>query len=86
MKKPTARPGPSRDLSRAVTLRARDILDLYGIPASTLCDLARHPDAARRPPSRLIRGRQGRRGVRLFPRAAFEQWLARWSEDGEYAA
>lgn len=76
----------TRDLTRAVELRPRDVFELYGIPSTTLGDLARHPDPARRPPSRFIRGLGGRRGLRLFPRAAFEQWLARWSHDGTYAA
>lgn len=81
--KPKSPPRP-RDLARADTLRARDIYDLYGIAPSTLCWLATHPDAARRPLSRFIRGRGGRRGIRLFPRVAFEQWLARWDASGEF--
>lgn len=78
MKKP-------RDLTRAAHLRARDIFELYGITASTLSTLARDPDPARRVPSRLILGRTGRKGVRLFPRAAFEAWLARWDHEGRHA-
>lgn len=81
---PPQRPLPARDLVSAVTLRPRDVFALYGIPASTLSELATHPDASRRPPSRLIRGRGSRKGIRLFPRAAFDAWLSRWDESGNY--
>lgn len=81
---PRKTPPRGRDLARADYLRARDVFALYGLAPSTLCTLARHPDPARRVPSRLILGRSGRKGVRLFPRAAFEAWLARWSHEGEY--
>ena len=74
-----------RDLSKAVTLRARDIFDLYGIPSSTLCELANHPDPKKRIPSRLIPGRKGRQGIRLYDRAEFEAYLARWNHKGEAA-
>lgn len=75
----------ARDLASAVTLRPRDIWELYGIPDSTLCDMARNSDPAQRPPSIFIRGRTGRKGIRLFRRAEFEAWLARWSDHGEFA-
>jgi hypothetical protein len=75
----------ARDLAHAITLRPRDIYDLYGIPQSTLCRLANLPDEKLRPPSKLIRGRGGRKGIRLFNRAEFEAWLARWSAEGEFA-
>lgn len=82
---PQQRRRRARDLTRAVVLRARDIFELYGIPPSTLSELSTHPDATRRPPSRLVMGRGGRKGMRLFPRAEFETWLASWSSDGEFA-
>jgi hypothetical protein len=50
-----------------------------------LCDLANHAEPARRPPSRLIRGRGERKGVRIFLRSEFEAWLARWDAAGNYA-
>lgn len=83
---PPQRRRTARDLSRAVTLRPRDVFELYGISASTIGALARHPDPARRPPSRMIKGRGGRKGMRLFNRAEFEAWLARWDSEGEFAA
>lgn len=69
------RPRRGRDLSRALHYRAADIFELHGIPASTLCELARRPvDPI---PSRLIAPRGGRRGLRLFPVAETEAWIAR---------
>lgn len=81
---PVQRRLSQRDLSRAVSLRPRDIFELHGISPSMLCVLANHPDPARRPPSRLIRGRGGKHGLRIFNRAEFEAWLARWSATGEF--
>jgi hypothetical protein len=75
----------TRDLAHAVTLRPRDIFELYGIPTSTLCRIATQEDATRRPPSRLIKGRGGRKGIRLFPRAEFEAWFARWTSEGDFS-
>lgn len=82
---PPQRRRKERDLARAVDLRPRDIFELYGIPASTLCNLATGGDPARRPPSKFIKGRGGRKGIRLFRRDEFEAWLARWSASGEFA-
>jgi hypothetical protein len=61
------------------------VYELYGISESFLCDLANHPDPLRRPPSRLIRGRGQTKGVRLFPRAAFDAWIERWASDGSFS-
>lgn len=83
---PPQRKRTARDLANAVTLRPRDIFELYGIPASTLSDLATQPDESRRPPSRLIKGRGGRKGIRLFDHAAFKAWLERWSAEGEFSS
>jgi len=70
------RPAAERDLARAVELRPAEVFALYGIAPSTLGDYATKLPPERRPVSRFIRGQGGRKGVRLFPRAAFERWLA----------
>jgi hypothetical protein len=63
-----------RDLTKAITLRPKDIFALYGIPDSTLCVLCKAADESKRPPSILIPGRKGRRGIRLFEKDRFEKW------------
>jgi len=68
----------TRDTSRAVMLRPADIWQLYGIPSSTLCSLCTQPrEGSEPPPSLQIRGRCGRRGIRLFNKIEFEAWLVR---------
>lgn len=64
-----------RDLCTALTLRPRDVYELYGIPESTLCGYLQHPDPAIRLPSILIPGRCGRRGIRLIFHEALRGWL-----------
>lgn len=64
-----------RDLKKALRLRPKDIFELYGIPDSTLCVLCKHPDKSKRPPSVLLPGRKGHRGIRLFEKTKFEAWL-----------
>jgi len=81
---PVQRRRTVRELSRALWLRPRDIYELYGLSPSMLCDLANHAEASRRPPSRLIHGRGQKKGVRIFNRAEFEAWLARWSSAGDF--
>lgn len=70
----------TRDLRNAVTLRPREVFELYGIPTSTVSDLCRHPDLQRRLPSTFIPGRGGRKGMRLISHAGLVQWLAKWSQ------
>ena len=67
-----------RDLKNAVTLRPRDVFDLFGIPTCTLSVLCRHPDPAKRLPSMLIPGRCGRKGLRLINHAKLIEFLAKW--------
>lgn len=76
----------TRDLTRALELRPAEIFQLYGISPSSLCTYATKLPEERRPVSRLIRGRGrfARTGVRLFPRAAFERWLACHDHRGEF--
>ena len=77
----------TRDLSQAITLRPRDIYNLYGLSSSTICELCQHPDADRRIPSILIPGRRGHKGMRLIEHAEFRAWLAKWRRTpGEAAA
>ena len=68
----------SRDLSVATMLRPAEVFALYGIPTSTLCELCKHADPAKRLPSMLIPGRQGRKGLRLIDHAKLRAWLANW--------
>lgn len=73
---PVQRRRKARDLAVAVTLRPRDIFDLYGVPSSTLHEWAtRQTD---RLPSSLIPGRKGKRGVRLIKKADFEAFMQRF--------
>jgi hypothetical protein len=81
---PVQRRRTARDLAVAKELRPRDIWDVYGIAPSTLCVLATHEDAARRPLSRFIRPRGGRKGLRLFDKAAFEAWKSCWDREGNF--
>lgn len=67
----------TRDLSKAITLRPAEVFQLYGIPQSTLNDLALHCDPTKRVPSTLIPGRCGRRGIRLFNHDQLRAFLAR---------
>lgn len=77
---------PERDLARAIELRPAEIFALYGISASTLGDYATKLPPERRPLSRFIRGKNGTKGVRLFPRAAFERWLQCHDHTGAFDA
>lgn len=70
----------ARDLTKAVTLRPRDIFDLYGIQPAMVCFMANHEDPAKRLPSILVPGRMGHRGMRLIDHAEFRTWLARWKQ------
>lgn len=70
----------TRDLRNAVTLRPREVYELYGIPPSTVSDLCRHPDPERRLPSTYIPGRGGRKGMRLVPHDGLVQWLEKWKQ------
>jgi len=69
-----------RDLSRAITLRPREVYELYGLPSSTVCELCEHPDLEKRLPSTKIPGRSGHRGMRLIDHAEFRVWLAKWRQ------
>lgn len=73
----------TRELTRATWLRPRDIFELYGIPQSTLCRYSHYFAPERRPPSSFIPGRGGRRGIRLYPREAFEAWINSFGQDGQ---
>lgn len=73
---PVQRRRTSRDLANAVTLRPRDVFDLYGVPSSTLHEwCTRESD---RLPSSLIPGRKGKRGVRLIKRTDLEEFLQKF--------
>lgn len=76
---PVQRSRSLRDLQRAEWLRPRDIMDIYGIPSSTLHELATREDEALRLPSTLIPGRRGKRGLRLVERVALDAYLRRFS-------
>ena len=67
-----------RDLTKAVTLRPRDVHELFGISTSTLHGLCTHPDPKRRLPSIKVPGRQGRKGIRLIYWTELVAWLERW--------
>lgn len=70
----------TRNLRDAVMLRPREVFELYGIPPSTISDLCRHTDPARRLPSTLIPGRGGRKGMRLINHEGLLKWLSKWSQ------
>jgi hypothetical protein len=69
-----------RDLSQAITLRPIEIYQLYGIPPSTLCDMCKHNQAARRLPSTLLPGRNGGKGLRLVNHDDLRAYLERFKE------
>ena len=69
-----------RDLNKALWLRPKDVYALYGIPDSTLCVLCKNPDKSKRPPSVMLPGRKGHRGIRLFDKTKFEAWLDRHND------
>lgn len=81
---PPQRRRSARDLEHAYDLRPRDIVVLYGISPSSLCDYATKLPEDRRPLSHLIRGRSGRKGIRLFPKQAFAAWRACYDEMGQF--
>jgi len=69
-----------RDLSKAITLRPADIQQLYGIAPTTLHDWCKRETNPL--PSILVKGRSGRKGVRLIERAKMDAWLATFSTEG----
>jgi hypothetical protein len=73
---PVQRKRTTRDLANAVTLRPRDVFDLYGVPSSTLHEWATRDND--RLPSFLVSGRKGKRGVRLIKRADLEAFLEKF--------
>jgi len=81
---PPQRRRSARDLELACDLRPRDIVALYGISTSSLCDYATKLPDERSPISHLIRGRNGRKGIRLFPKAAFAAWRACYDSTGQF--
>lgn len=70
---------PTRDLLKAVTLRPAEVEQLYGIGRVTLRNYCVREDNPL--PSILIKGRSGRRGLRLIERVKLEAWLAQFSTD-----
>lgn len=66
-----------RDLTRAVTLRPADVEALYGISRQCLRNYCVRPENPL--PSILIRGRSGRKGVRLIDREKLNAWLAQYA-------
>lgn len=74
---PVQRKRTARDLEAAVTLRPRDVFELYGIPTSTLHDYCTDPDESRRLPSYFIPGRKGKLGTRYLRREELNAWLER---------
>jgi hypothetical protein len=72
-------PAP-RQLSTAVTLRPADVWQLYGIAPSTLHGYCRRETNPL--PSILIRGKSGRKGVRLVRRDQLESWLTAQAATG----
>lgn len=83
---PVQRKRTTRDLERAVWLRPRDVYELYGIPASTLHEMATREDKSQRLPSSLIPGKRGTRGLRLVRRADLEAYVARFMNTEEGSA
>ena len=83
-KKPAAkkRKKPTRDLSKAVTLRPSELFLLYGFATSTTCELCKHPDPEVRMPSYFVPGRQGRKGKRFIDQAEFKVWFAKYRVTG----
>lgn len=73
----------TRDLLTAVTLRPAEVEQLYGIGRVTLrnyCIREENPL-----PSILIKGRSGRKGVRLIEREKLNAWLAQFSTEAREA-
>jgi hypothetical protein len=66
----------TRDLAKAITLRPAEVQELYGISRVTLRNWCVRPENPL--PSILIRGKSGRKGVRLIERAKLETWLAQY--------
>ena len=83
---PPQRRRTARDLAIACDLRPRDIRDLYGISPSSLCHYATKLPPDQSPISHLIRGRSGRKGIRLFPKLAFAAWRACYDASGKFDA
>jgi hypothetical protein len=81
---PVQRRRTERQLATARDLRPRDIFELHGIPPATLGDYVTRIPEERRPLSRFIKGRGGRKGIRLFPRTAFEAWLKCYDSAGNF--
>lgn len=82
---PVQRRRKVRDLERAVWLRPRDVTEIYGVSAETAAAWATHADPAKRLPSSYIKGRGGKKGIRLYRRADFDAFLARHSHMGTTA-
>ena len=72
----------SRNLVDALTLRPREVFEVYGMPVTTVSDLCEHPDPDMRIPSYKVPGRQGRKGSRYIDHGAFKKWLGRWRCEG----
>jgi hypothetical protein len=66
-----------RDLTKAVTLRPREVFILYGMPVTTVSDLCNLSDPVERIDSYKIAGRCGRKGGRYIDHAKFKLWLER---------
>ena len=81
---PPQRRRSARDLEIACDLRPRDIVALYGISTSSLCHYATKLPDDQKPISHLIRGRNGRKGIRLFPKVAFAEWRACYDSTGRF--
>jgi hypothetical protein len=67
----------TRDLTRAVTLRPAEVEQLYGVNRATLRNWCIRPENPL--PSILVRGKSGRKGVRLIERVKLETWLAQYA-------
>lgn len=75
IKKPRVR--HTRDLSKAVTLRPSEVVELYGISQPVISRLLNNTDPKQRIPSILIPGRAGRMGIRLIKHDDLRAFLAR---------
>jgi hypothetical protein len=67
----------TRDLSKAITLRPREVFELYGINQMAVSRLIHHADEKCRLKSTLIPGRCGRKGIRLINHDELRAFLAR---------
>lgn len=72
------RPRKERDLSKAITLRPVEVFQLYGITQPTLHRLCTHKDSNKHLPSVLLKGRSGRKGVRLINHDELRAYLDRF--------